>query len=378
MNPRGLMVIQQFRPATAGAELQAERLAKKLVQIGHPMSVLTSLRTPNTPLEEVMDGVAVRRLPFYMAYWVRRSGVIATFRYLVNNRRNYDVLHVYQMLGHAVVSVVTARLLRKRCIIKVACAGEYGDMNAFSSFDDFDLALKVLHHADAVVAVSAEVERELVGWGFSPERIVRIPNGVDTGCFKRTAPPALRDPIRFALVGRRHPQKGIDVALKAAKLLRDGGLAGRFKLELYGVDYDAFNYVGMARTLEVREVVSFLPFQSDMVSVLQGVHCLVLPSRGEGLSNVLLEAMSMELPVIATSVSGTVDVVTDGEDCILIPPESPEALAKAMSTIIRYPEFAHTLGKNARSKVERSFSLDLVARQYSELYRALCSSGRTN
>jgi len=371
MNPRGLMIIHQFRPVAAGAELQAERLAKKLVEIGHPMSVLTQLRTANTPTEEVMDGVTVHRLPFSLAYWVRRNGVIGTFRYLVNNRRSYDVLHAHQAFGHAVVAVVAARLLRKRCIIKVACAGEYGDMNVFSRFEAFDRALKILHHADAVVAISSEVEQELLERGFSPERIVRIPNGVDTDYFKRTAPPPPRDPVRFVLVGRRHPQKGVDVALQAAKLLKDGGLGGRFEIELHGVDYPEYDYQAMARELGVTELVSFLPFQSDMVGVLQGVHCLILPSRGEGLSNALLEAMSMELPVIATSVSGTVDVVTDGEDGILIPPESPEALAKAMSAIIRYPELARALGENARSKVERSFSLDFVAGRYSELYQAL-------
>src|SRR5450756_190513 len=252
MNPRGLMIIHQFRPVAAGAELQAERLAKKLVEIGHPMSVLTQLRTANTPTEEVMDGVTVHRLPFSLAYWVRRNGVIGTFRYLVNNRRSYDVLHAHQAFGHAVVAVVAARLLRKRCIIKVACAGEYGDMNVFSRFEAFDRALKILHHADAVVAISSEVEQELLERGFSPERIVRIPNGVDTDYFKRTAPPPPRDPVRFVLVGRRHPQKGVDVALEAAKLLKDGGLGGRFEIELYGADYPEFNYFEMAMQLGVR------------------------------------------------------------------------------------------------------------------------------
>ena len=373
MKPRGLMIIHQFRPVAAGAELQAERLAKKLVQRGHPMSVLTRLRTPDTPMNEVMDGVTVHRVPYMLAYWVRRSGVIATFRYLVNNRRSYDVLHVHQAFGHAVVAVVTARLLRKRCIIKVACAGEYGDMNVFSKFEAFDRALTILHHADAIVAISAEVEQELLDHGFSPERIVKIPNGVDTDYFKRTTPPPSRDPVRFALVGRRHPQKGVDVALEAARLLRDDGLDGRFKIELYGVDYPEHDYRAMALELGVTDLVDFLPFESDMVGVFHRVHCLILPSRGEGLSNALLEAMSMELPVIATSVSGTVDVVRDGEEGILIPPESPEALAKAMAAIIRYPELARALGKNARAKVERSVSLDFVAGQYSELYRALCS-----
>jgi glycosyltransferase involved in cell wall biosynthesis len=371
MKPRGLMIIHQFRPVAAGAELQAERLAIKLSGLGHSMGVLTQLRTPNTPGEETLEGVSIHRVPFSLAYWVRRNGVVGTFRYLVKNRHKYDVLHVHQAFGHAVVAVVAARLLRKRCIIKIACAGEYGDLHVFSKFRSFDRALRVLHHADAVVAISTEVEQELLQWGFSPERILRIPNGVDTQYFSRTVSPPSREKIRFALVGRRHPQKGIDVALEAAKLLQEGGLAGKFEILLYGVDYPEFDYLGMAERLGVSGAVRFLPFQNDMIDVFQSVHCLILPSRGEGLSNALLEAMSMELPVIATSVSGTVDVVTDGEDGILIPPECPDALAKAMTAIIRYPELARALGKNARSKVECSFSLDFVASQYAALYESL-------
>jgi glycosyltransferase involved in cell wall biosynthesis len=96
-----------------------------------------------------------------------------------------------------------------------------------------------------------------------------------------------------------------------------------------------------------------------------------LPSRGEGLSNSLLEAMAMGIPVIASSVSGTPDVIDDGEDGLLIPPDSAASLAAAMSTIIHHPGQAEILGQNARRKVERSFSLQSVAFRYSTLYDGL-------
>ncbi len=365
------MVIHQFRPVAAGAELQAERLAVKLSEMGHPMGVLTQLRTVNTPREELIGGVEVHRVTFPLAYRVFRRGIVGTFQYLLKNRHKYDVLHVHQAFGHAMVAVVVGRTFGKRCIIKIACTGEYGDLNVFSQFAGARLALRVLRQADAIVAISREVEHELVEWGFPADRIVRIPNGVDTQYFKRTSALPPRDIVRFALMGRRHPQKGIDVALEAAKLLKENGLGGRFEIRLHGADYQEFDYYDMANRLGVTDVVKFLPFESDILGVLHGIHCLILPSRGEGLSNALLEAMAMELPVVASSVSGTVDVVTDGEDGILIPPDSSQALARAMTAIIRFPELARYLGQNARMKVERQFSLDAVAAQYSELYRCL-------
>lgn len=372
MKRRGMIFIHQFRPVASGAELQAERLAIKMVELGHPMQVLTQLRTPDSLPEENIQGVQVHRVSFPMAYQITR-GVTETFRYLVKQRHSYDVLHVQQAFGHAVVSVVAARSFGKKCIIKIACAGEYGDLSVFSTFHGSKWAIKILRQADAVVAISREVEQELLAWGFLPEQVVHIPNGVDTDYFRRRQPASDGDKVSFILVGRRTPQKGIDLALQAIKQLVEQGLGDRFKVKFYGFDYPEYDYLTMAQQLGVMDWVEFLPqIQAEaMLEVYQSAHCLLLPSRGEGLSNALLEAMAMELAVIATPVSGTVDVVTDGHDGLLIPIDSVEALAQAMAKIIHHSGLVLQLGQNARRTVQQSFSLDSVARQYSELYNRL-------
>ncbi|MEN8261089.1 MAG: glycosyltransferase family 4 protein [Pseudomonadota bacterium] len=375
MKPRGLFFIHQFRPVANGAELQAERLAIKLLKLGHPMQVLTQLRTPESLSEETIEGVPVHRVSFPLAYWIKH-GVVDTFRYLVKRRHSYDVIHVHQAFGHAVVVVVVARCFGKKCIIKIACAGTYGDLNVFSGFEGFKWASQILRQADRVVAISREVEDELLRWGFPAERIVCIPNGVDTGYFQRRYPLPERDPVRFILVARRTPQKGIDVALHAAERLLEQEIGHRFEIRFYGIDYPEHDYQAMAQQLGVMEHVRFLPYTEPeaMLDVYQTCNCLLLPSRGEGLSNVLLEAMAMELPIIATRVSGTVDVVDDGENGILIPPDSSQALADAMSAIILNPDLARSLGRKARQKVIESFSLESVTHQYSALYQQLYKS----
>jgi glycosyltransferase involved in cell wall biosynthesis len=411
MKPRGLMLIHNFRPGpTGGAEIQAERLAYGLAGLGHLMQVLTNPisvvsnwndfgdELPNAPEEEVFygpgtdtsatayhcegkescnredayQGVRIHRPSFSLAYEVNR-GVADTFRYLVKNRGSYDVLHCHMAYGHAVVATVVARSFNKRCILKIACAGEYGEFRAFSKFPGFSKALKILHQADAIVSISSEVERELLAYGFVPERIVRIPNGVDTHYFRRSLPFPQRDPTRFVLMGRKHPQKGIDIALQAMRMLHARGFEGNIEMYLYGEEYPQHDYRAMADRLNLSNFVHFHLFEKDILSVYQSNHCLLLPSRGEGLSNALLEAMSLEMPVIATAVSGTPDVVDDGLDAILIPPDSPEALANAMARIVQDPVFAHQLGQNARRKIEGRYSLEIVARQYSQLYDRLCN-----
>lgn len=371
MKPRGLIVIHQFRPITGGAELQAERLAIKLGEMGHPMQVLTQLRTLDSLTEETLSGVQVHRVQFSLAYQIK-TNVVDTFRYLVKQRHTYDVIHVQQAFGHAVVAVVVARCFGKKCIIKIACAGSYGDLSVLSGFDGFKWAIQVLRHADRVIAISREVEQELLACEFSPKRIAYIPNGVDTEYFKRRQPFPHRNKVRFILIGRRHPQKGIDVMLQAARLLIDKGLGDCFNIQLYGRDFPEYDYRQMAQDLDVPDWVEFLPHSASMLEVYQSAHCFILPSRGEGLSNSLLEAMAMELAVIATSVSGTVDVIENEVDGLLIPPDTPEALASAMAAVIQNPDLAVRLGQNARRKVESQFSLDSVTSQYSELYQQLC------
>ena len=173
------------------------------------------------------------------------------------------------------------------------------------------------------------------------------------------------------MVGRLHPQKGIDVALQAARILQMQGLGDKIEVAMYGAGYTEYDYHKMAFDLGVADVVHFHAFEKDIFPIYQSADCFLLPSRGEGLSNSLLEAMAMELPVIATAVSGTLDVIEDRVDGILVPADSPEMLAEAMKEIVNNPRLAQAMGKKARQKVECAYSLDSIAQQYSDLYENL-------
>lgn len=368
--PSIMMIISRFRPVASGAELQAERLACKLVELGHPLQVLTE-RVDSTSLPyEMHCGMELYRCDFPLAYWIHK-GAGHTLKYLIRKLRTFDILHNHQMWGHAVVSTLVARWLGKKNIIKLACAGSFGDLAQLSRFPYAEMGLRVLRQADAIVAISKEIEAELLAYGFDPNCIHSIPNGVDLKEFQRTQPIPRRQRRRFILLGRRTPQKGIDTALKALKILADKGLADSFELNLYGWDYPGWDYRQMASELGVKGSVNFLPFEDNILDIYREAYCLILPSVGEGLSNVLLEAMAMEMPVIASRVSGNVEVVEHQQDGLLIPPRSPEALAAAMEVMLTHQEQALKWGRQARLKVQEYYSLDAVAQQYSSLYESL-------
>jgi glycosyltransferase involved in cell wall biosynthesis len=368
--PSVMMIISQFRPVASGAELQAERLAYKLAAQGFPLQVLTQHRDLTSLQYEVYKGVEIHRCDFPLAYHLNREASY-TLRYLIKRLHTFDILHNHQMFGHAVVSTLIARWCGKKNIIKLACAGTFGDLEVLSQFRYAKWGLQVLQMADAIVAVSHEIKSELLQHGFAPERIHLIPNGVDLEMFRRTRPFPSNPKKRFILLGRRTPQKGIDTALMAVKILVDKGLAANLELYLYGWDYAEWDYRQMARDLEVDRYVKFLPFENNVLEVYQESYCLILPSVGEGLSNVLLEAMAMEMPVIASRVSGTVEVVDHQKDGLLLPPGSPEALASAMEVILSQSELAIARGRQARLKVQTHYSLDAVAGKYADLYGSL-------
>ena len=97
----------------------------------------------------------------------------------------------------------------------------------------------------------------------------------------------------------------------------------------------------------------------------------VLPSYSEGVSLALLEAMAAGLPVIASRVGGLPEVVTDGENGLLVPPRDADALAAALTRLLADPSLARQLGENARGYVREHFSLERLGREINEIYEEL-------
>jgi glycosyltransferase involved in cell wall biosynthesis len=105
--------------------------------------------------------------------------------------------------------------------------------------------------------------------------------------------------------------------------------------------------------------------------LLNAMDIFVLPSYSEGVSLALLEAMAAGKPVIATAVGGLPEVVTEGENGLLIPPRDAEALAGALARLLTDPALAQRLGTNARARVRENFSLDRLGREINEIYGEL-------
>ncbi|MDV3242520.1 MAG: glycosyltransferase [Methylocaldum sp.] len=123
------------------------------------------------------------------------------------------------------------------------------------------------------------------------------------------------------------------------------------------------------------ERLAWLPGErSDIADILRGLDIFVLPSRAEGISNTILEAMASGLPVIATEVGGNPELVVNGVTGMLVPKEDPGAMTTALETYLNDPGMITAHGTAGQKRVVESFSLDGMVSRYLALYDELLNT----
>jgi sugar transferase (PEP-CTERM/EpsH1 system associated) len=236
------------------------------------------------------------------------------------------------------------------------------------------------HLDDRVVAVcelarQAEIERA----GVALEHVVTIYNGVDVTQFPvasvqatAQARRAIGMPVKVPLVGslgRLHPQKGFSDLLTAFAQVRQRIPSVRLFVAGDGELRDDLE--AQARSLGMAEAVTFAGVRADVPEILAALDVFVLPSLWEGMPNAVLEAMASGLPVVATAVGGTPEVVMDGVTGLLVPPQDPGALARAIERLLCDPGLRRTMGRAGRRRVEQHFDIRETVRQVEDLYETL-------
>ena len=211
-------------------------------------------------------------------------------------------------------------------------------------------------------AMAAEFPDRLIG--LRPRVIY---NGVDPSGF---SPPAQRSNTRrIAAVGRLEWEKGHDLAIRAfAVVLRHVPGA---RLRIVGDGSERLALEGLADRLGVRGNVEFSGASRRVAELLRDCDAFVLPSRWEGFGFAMVEAMLMELPVVACSGTSADEVVVNGVTGLLIPAEDVEAMAAALVALLEQPARARDLGRAGRLRALSVFSID---RATAELERVLFES----
>ncbi len=384
-----LMVISQFHPIIGGAEKQAKLVAEALLKKRVHVTVLTGWWKFGTPHREVMDGISIfRNFSFWGMFGIRGIRTLGALiymltlgLYIIAHRREYDIIHVHQALYPAFVSLLIGRqVLEKPVIVKTASSGMTSDIRQLKRYLFGNMQLRYLvKNMGCLVANSKVGGNEFKAIGFPESRILFIPNGVEIP-ENRMAP---LGEVRCVLtVARLSLEKGIDILLKAwANVVT---LHPTLKLTVAGHGPLELPLKKLCRDLGLDDCVDFVGAVSDVNEQLRNADLFVLPSRTEGLSNALLEAMSYGLPCIATNVGGNFELIGEDEQTkitpkkfiiarngLLVNPDDAEGMSDAILYLIQNKLERQRIGNRGRLHIREHYSIELIADRYIELYQSM-------
>lgn len=375
------MVIERYSPIWGGAENQLRQLCSHLARNGCEVSVVTRRWERGVPARDLVDGVAVRRiglslgsLPGSLAF------AAALFWYLLKHGGKTDIIHSHGAAALGALCALAARSTGTRCVAKIATAGR------IPKLDRNILGRSVLasfKRADVIVCLSDEIHGELDRIGVSKDRIVRVPNAVDTDRFQPFSPERRRDWRRgkgvgehaplVVFSGRLVPRKGPDVLLDAwVQVIARHPDA---HLVFLGSGLAQVDSVEPALRLQVaRESIANVTFEGATdkpEDFLGGADVLVLPSFKEGFPNALLEAMAAGLASVSTRIGGVVDLIADGDTGFVVPPGDADALADRICLLLANPEVRCEMGKRARSQVLENYQCGKIFARYHTIYGSI-------
>jgi len=230
---------------------------------------------------------------------------------------------------------------------------------------------------DHFVAVSEDIKTWMISSvGIKSSKIGKILNGVDIHKFSpggrgeaRRAFGFLEEDILIGTVGRLDPIKDQRLLLQAFSNLQGDG--NKLRLVLVGDGPERGSLESMREKLSCKDRIVFLGERSDIEYLLPMLDIFVLPSKNEGISNTILEAMATGLPVVATRVGGNPELVIHSKTGLLFPSGDVKGLTEAIDFYVGHEEERRVHGARGRSEAEQRFSLGRMVEEYESLYTSL-------
>ena len=223
---------------------------------------------------------------------------------------------------------------------------------------------------DKVVCVSQATEKfTMTTEGLPKRKSVVIPNGINVNSFSKKSQFS-RDIKTIGTLGRIREVKGTDLLLEAFTHLKHRLIC----LKIAGPADRAWG-LSLQYQHQYLNKVTFLGEIEDVAGFLQSLDLFVLPSRSEGMSNALLEAMSVGLPIVATDVGSNAEVLAGGKAGILVQPNA-QSIAAGVTLLLEDPISAKELGVAARQRVEAEYGLSTMVKCYERLYLELANTNR--
>jgi glycosyltransferase involved in cell wall biosynthesis len=375
------LVTHFFPPHIGGIEKVADEQCRRLVKLGYQVSVLTSKTSKQS--EPRAEGIKV--FSYSILNLAERVGVpypvlsFKAYKNFVEAIKKCDIVHAH---GHAYMSSYIACKVAQKykkpfILTQHNTFIDYQSwLNIVEHVNDWTVGRVVLKGSDRVITVSSKTMEYVLKLGADMSKTSVMHNGVDTTFFH----PMNRKENR----GKLGLPKNKTLILTIRRLVYKNGLDTFIEsASLLTRDYPYLLFIvigkGPNRTLiekRVRELgigdnvrlAGFVPEKLLPLYYNAADYFVIPSSSGEGLPLVLLEAMACGLPVIATTVGGTPEIIKDMKNGVLVPPRKPKALAETISKFLLNKELGLAIGEEARKTVEDRFTWEENVRQLRDVY----------
>ncbi|WP_348267237.1 glycosyltransferase [Edaphobacter paludis] len=362
--PHVLLVVDQFSKNLGGGERIALKLAAFLPQYGYRASILTFSADPVTTAFESAP-CPVYLLPLERTYNLTAlKGALALRRLL--KQQNIQIVQTFFESSDIWAGFVTKVLSGAKLI------WSRRDMGILRTRKHIVAYRLMAGLPDAVFAVSELVRQHCIEEdGIDPDRVQTIYNGLDLSDWSASSDNP-KDRLLITTIGNIRHVKGHDVFIKAAAFIVPQfpnvcfSIAGGVLEPAYFSELQA-----LIQNLKLGDNFHFAGGVTDLYEHLSAADIFVLPSRSEGFSNAIVEAMAASLPVVATNVGGNAEAVENGVSGFVVPSEDPQALAEAIMKLLTDPAKAMAMGAAGKRRVAEKFTIEAMMTQTTATYTKL-------
>jgi glycosyltransferase involved in cell wall biosynthesis len=368
--PHVLLVLDQFPKTLGGGERALLRLAALLPKYGYRASILTFFAHPECTAI-VSSPCPIYLLPLKRTYDLTALRAALALKRFLEEQRVQIVQTFFEssdiFAGFTVRSLSKAKLIWSRRDMGILRSGKHR------------LAYRLMARAPhAVFAVSEQVRKHCIEVDrIDPARVQTVYNGLNLADWSA---PALANRtvggVRVTTVGNIRRVKGHDVLIKAA-----AGIVARFPSVSFSIAGDVLEpdyfleLQALVSELGLSEHFHFAGGVANLREHLSSSDIFVLPSRSEGFSNAIVEAMAASLPVVATDVGGNAEAVADGVSGFIVPSEDIAGLSAAIVRLIDDPELARTMGEAGKNLALEKFTTEAMMEKIIVVYDGLLASG---
>ena len=367
--PHILLVLDQFPRVLGGGERIVLKLAELLPHYGYRASILTFSAHPESaaltsppcpiyllPLQRTYDLTALRAA-LDLSSFIRQQQIqiVQTF---------FESSDLWA--GFVTKTMSSAKLIWSRRDMGILRTRKHR------------LAYRIMAGVpDAVFAVSDQVRRYCIEVDrIDPARVQTIYNGLNLSDWTTASRPAKASgEILVTSVGNIRRVKGYDILIKAAASIMPHfpGVSFNIAGDVLEPDYFA-ELQAMVLDLNLSDRFHFVGGVADLQQHLSTADIFVLPSRSEGFSNAIVEAMAASLPVIATDVGGNAEAVQHGVSGLLVPPDDPDALYAAITRLLSNPTLTKAMGAAGNSLAAKYFTTEAMMTRIASTYEKLLST----